>query len=381
MKQNIDSKLNLAIMFGGRCVEHEISVISALQMIKALDDRKYTVIPVYIAPDGKWYTGEILLDRSIYRRFNSLKSKLQQVTMFPEPGESCLRILKSNQKIPVDVFFPIFHGEYGEDGCMQGLFELADVSYTGFGVMASAVTMNKYITKLALRSIGVPVLDAQVIKKFEFLKNSEVNLTLDYPVFVKPCNRGSSVGISKARNKEELRQSLLNVFKYDLEALIEPLLEEMFEINVAVLDALPAITSAVEIPHTDTGLLSYEEKYMRPGTKKSGESEGMASLTRVINPKDLNPETEQAVRDYAIKTFQELGFSGNCRIDFMYDTKQSKLYLTEVNPLPGSLAFYLWAESNPELLYTDLIDQIIEAALRQKRYKASLSRFIGLRAL
>ena len=390
LKKN--SKTNLAVLFGGRSVEHEISIISALQMIKALDDSKYNLIPVYIAPDGKWFTGMRLLDKSIYPKFASYRDQLEEVILLPQPRLPGLKKLSGwrSEFIPVDVYFPVFHGENGEDGNLQGVFEMAEVPYTGFGVLSSALCMNKHICKMVLRSAGVPVLNGECIWKFEFINDpaGTVDKILanpdlsNFPIFVKPCNRGSSVGIAKAEDRDALLKALLNVFRYDLQAVIEPFMGQMFEINIAVCGSQHTVkTSVVEIPKSDAGFLSYEDKYMRSGSKKNPDSQGMASLTRVINPQDLASEIVERVQEYAKKAFQALGCSGNVRIDFMHDNNTGNVYLNELNALPGSLAFYLWAESSPELLYTDLIDELIQIAIKQAQQKASLDRFIGFKAL
>ncbi len=388
----VNSKLNLAVMFGGRSVEHEISIISALQMIKALDDSKYNVIPVYIAPDGKWYTGLKLLEKSIYPKFNSFRDIVEEVTLLPQPRLPGLRKLSKTRAeyIPIDVYFPVFHGENGEDGNLQGLFEMAEVNYTGFGLLSAALCMNKHICKMVLRSAGVPVLGGECVWKFDFINNPDAVLDQilanaelqNFPIFVKPCNRGSSVGIAKAEDRDSLLRALLNVFKYDLQALIEPFMGKMFEINIAVCGSGSDVkTSVVEIPQSDSGVLSYEDKYMRSGTKKNPDSQGMASLTRVINPQDLDPAVTEKVKQIAKTAFKALNASGNVRIDFMHDNNTGNIYLNELNALPGSLAFYLWAETTPEVLYTDLLDELIQIAINQGSQKASLERFIGFKAL
>ena len=348
-------KLNVAVMFGGRAVEHEISIISALQLIKALDYRKYNIIPVYIDPKGHWYQGEDLLNKKIYKYFHKYKNQLNRVTLLPEPNlpglcikkqnEAVNTIVKNNEKfIPVDVFFPAFHGEIGEDGALQGLFEMASVCHTGGNVTTSSCAMNKHICKLMLKSAGIPVLPGFLVDKFDYLNNSKIvdllesEKGLGYPLFIKPCSRGSSVGIAKAENRQELENALISVFKYDTQALVEPFQAEMFEINIAVLDSDPPRTSVVEIPHSDSGVLSYEDKYMTGGSKKDGtESSGMADLARSINPKDLSQELKDKAKEYALKAFNLLKCNG--RFDFMYVEKDKELYFNELNPLPGSLPF------------------------------------------
>ena len=399
MTTNSDKK-NIAVLFGGRAVEHEISIITGLQLIKALDSAKYNIIPVYISPKGFWYQGDKLLDQNIYKNFSVHLSELAEVTLLPRPSEPGLKVLsagllynnglKSDGYLPVDVFLPAFHGEIGEDGCLQGLFETAGVAYTGSGVGPLAVAMNKTFCKLTLKSVGIPSVPGVLIRKFDFIKNPEAQIDkilktpqLDtFPIFVKPNNRGSSVGIGKAQNREELKTALINTFKYDSEALAEDCLEKMFEINVSVMAGTDGpIASAVEIPHSTSGTLSYEDKYMRSGGKKSGPSQGMASLTRVINPPNLDPALKEQVLNYARLAFDTLGCAGVVRFDFMVDSESGQVYFNELNPFPGSLAFYLWIESNPVRLYTDNLDHMINEALEKEQHKLSLQSFIGFKAL
>ncbi len=397
------ARLRVAVIFGGRSVEHEISVISALQLITAMDPAKYDILPVYIAPNGSWYTGEALFSRSFYRSVPSALSQLQEVTLLPRPGvrgllklgaafEISEEALEAESKvIPVDIFLPVFHGQFGEDGCIQGLFELASIPYTGSNVPASAITMNKYICKMYLKEHGIPVIPAVLVKRAD--AQARLGQTINeivstdgfnsFPLFVKPCNLGSSIGVSRVTTLDQLAPALAKVFRYDTLALIEPCISQIMEINVSIRDYNGAQASVVEIPVSDSGVLSYEEKYLRGGSKKTGESQsqGMASLTRVIDPQDLDESLRSSVIEYGKKAFSLLGCSGVARLDFIVDLATGQLYFNELNPFPGSCAFYLWARSNPRVLYSELIDQMIETGLKTFAEQASLDRNIGLKAL
>lgn len=400
-----NTKKQVAVLFGGRSVEHEISVITGLQLIAALDTTTVDVVPVYIAQDGRWYSDEILLEKTFYKTLPKGLADLTEVTLLPKPGIGGLTILdhikecteddfdfeedNSPTMIPVDVFIPAFHGQFGEDGCLQGLFEMADVIYTGSKVLPLALSMNKYLCKCVASAHGVPVLPGVVVDKHTtlhdlaatHLKIFSCEALQNFPLFVKPVNLGSSIGISRANSIEELNAALLLVFKYDDQALVEPCVSNIMEINIAVLDADEPVASVVEIPVSDTGVLSYEEKYLRGGGKKTGESSGMASLTRVINPPDLDPKIKEAVTKHALIIYKALKCSGGPRLDFMMDTSTGTLYFNEINPLPGSLAFYLWAKSTPQLLYTELLNVMIERAIELKNREKSLERKIEFRAL
>lgn len=382
-------RTRVAVLFGGRSVEHEISVITALQLMQAIDPAAYEVTPVYIAPTGAWYTGSKLLNRSFYAKVPGNLSTLSEVTLLPKPGVRGLTRLSDHSTIPVDVFLPAFHGQYGEDGCIQGLFELADMPYTGSNVVASAVTMNKYVCKVFLNEHDIPVLPAQLISRSEAQKDiskvvSDILSTEGFtqlPLFVKPCNLGSSIGVSKVKEARELAPALAKVFRYDTHALVEPCVSDIMEINCSVRDYDGIHASVVEIPVSQSGVLSYEEKYLQGGGKKTGQSEGMASLTRVIDPQDLDPEIRDVVIELAKKSFTILGCSGVARLDFIVDLATDQLYFNELNAFPGSCSFYLWARSHPRILYTTLIHNMIEAALKHHATAASLDRNIGLKAL
>lgn len=394
-------RIRVAVLFGGRSVEHEISVISALQLMLAIDPERYDITPVYIAPSGRWYTGAALLDRGLYRSVPGSLARLQEVTLLPKPGVGGLTKIGGpvdmakqalhfeSEIIPIDIFLPVFHGQYGEDGCIQGLFELANVPYTGSNVPASAITMNKYLCKMYLRQHGVPVLPAISVHRAEAIRDIQKAATWirsqegfsSFPLFVKPCNLGSSIGVSRVSEAADLAPALAKVFRYDTTALIEPCVSNLMEINVSIRDADGVRASVVEIPVSQSGVLSYEEKYLRDGGKKSGPSQGMASLTRVIDPPDLDTAIRDKVIELGKRSFALLGCSGVARLDFILDLSSGELYFNELNAFPGSCSFYLWARSQPRVLYTQLIDDMIETALRTFAVNATLDRDIGLKAL
>ena len=390
------NRLRVAVLFGGRSVEHEISVISALQLMLAVDPAKFDLIPVYITPNGSWYIGAALLERSFYAKALENLAQLEEVTLLPKPGVGGLTRLGArgpSSVIEVDLFLPAFHGQYGEDGCIQGLFEMAQVPYTGSDLPSSAITMNKYLCKMYLSAHGIPVLPASIVHRNEAQADitqvvSEL-LSQDkfkqFPLFIKPCNLGSSIGVSRVNDATELAAALAKVFRYDTQALVEPCVSKIMEINVSVRAQLGIESgieaSVVEIPVSETGTLSYEEKYLRDGGKKSGRSQGMASLTRVIDPADLDSELRNQVIELAKRSFSLLGCSGVARLDFIVDLVTNKLYFNELNAFPGSCAFYLWARSKPRVLYTQLIEDMINAALGRFATNAALDRDIGLRAL
>lgn len=381
------SREKVALMYGGCSAEHEISVITALQTMQAIDSLSYEVIPIYYALSGKWYTGDALFERKTYKNFSREVSYLEEVTLLPDPTVNGFTRLSKKGTIDVDICFLAFHGQYGEDGCIQGLLELADLPYTGSGVLSSAIAMNKYQSKIIAQSYGIPVLPSVLAKKSEAIENlktlkEKILHSLTFPLFVKPNHLGSSIGISAATNERNLYAALAKVFQYDDAALIEPKISHLLELNAAVLDGIPPVVSVIEIPVARKGALSYEDKYLRKGTKCQGEqSAGMAGLTRVVDPVDIDPFVRKLLIDAAKKAFISLGCSGMCRLDFMLDMDKKQLYFNEINPIPGSFAYYLWEKSDPPILYTELIDQLLRQAKTRKTLQRSLKRNLGFKAL
>lgn len=400
------SKKNIAVIFGGRSVEHEISMISGIQLVEAMDRELYNPIPVYIAHSGKWFTGDQLLDKQFYRGLPNCLENLDEVTLIPNPEAGGLTILKSantsflsslsskkEKVIPVDVYIPAFHGTYGEDGCIQGLFEMADAAYAGSDVLASAVAMDKSIAKYVAAQNGIPVLPSVLISKNEFQtsvsktrsKIIETEGLSEFPLFIKPVHLGSSIGISKANNEQELDAGLVQVFRYDDKAIIEPCVVDIMEINISILDTTEKrIASVTEIPVGTDGVLSYEDKYLQNSGGKKGapsESQGMANLSRVIDPQDLDPNIKERVQEYALKFAEVINSSGVGRYDFIIDTSTNKVYFNELNPIPGSFSFYLWEKSKPPVIYTQLINRLIDRAIDRKASLASYEKDTGFKAL
>ena len=387
-------KKNLAVLFGGRSVEHEISVITAIQLMNVIDVTQYKIIPVYIAQTGRWYVGDNLFDKSFYRRLPGSLTEATEVMLLPIAGSKGLNYLntRSNEVLPIDIYFLAFHGTFGEDGCIQGMLEMADATYTGCGVLPAALGMNKYQCKMMLKAAGIPVLPAAMIDRRDAQKSLEsVRAQIfatpgleQLPLFVKPCNLGSSIGIGVAKDELTLNACLVNTFRYDSHAIVEPCVKEILEINVSVLEDDEITASVIEMPISLSGVLTFEEKYLRDdGGKKTGgnESQGMASLSRIIDPPDLDPAMKQAALDYAKQAFKVLGCSGVSRIDFIIDASANQLYFNEINTLPGSLSFYLWVKSNPPLVYTELLNRIIRQAEKRQVTKLALKRQEGMRAL
>jgi D-alanine-D-alanine ligase len=359
-------KKNLAVLFGGRSVEHEISVITAIQLMNVIDVTQYDIIPVYIAQTGRWYVGDNLLDKNFYRRLPGSLKEAQEVALLPIAGSKGLTYLRADctDILAIDIYFLAFHGTFGEDGCIQGMLEMADATYTGCGVLPAALGMNKYQCKMMLKASGIPVLPAAMIDRRDAQKSlasvrEQIFATPgleQLPLFVKPCNLGSSIGIGVAKDERTLNACLVNTFRYDSHAIVEPCVKEILEINVSVLEDDEITASVIEMPVSLSGVLTFD-------------------------PPDLDPAMKQAALDYAKQAFKVLGCSGVSRIDFIIDASSNQLYFNEINTLPGSLSFYLWVKSNPPLLYTELLNRIIRQAEKRQVTKLALKRQEGMRAL
>ncbi len=366
-------KTKVAVFFGGRSVEHEISVISALQAINAFNAEKYEIVPIYISKQGKWYTGSELLNLANYKDLNALTSKCTEVFMRPEYGDYNLYkaqtsiFSKKNQVVAtLHVVLPVLHGTNGEDGIFEGLLETIGIPFAGCNTLSSANGMDKITMKMILRECGIPVVDYVWFTDRQWFAEkdtliSKIESTLGYPVIVKPANLGSSVGIGKASNREELIEKIDNAEKFSQRIIVEHMIEQLQEINCSVLgDADEHKSSVCEEPIKTGDFLSYEDKYM--GGSKS--AKGMQASEKRI-PADLPLETSEKIRYIAGETFRVLSCHGVSRIDVMIDRKDNSIYVNEINTIPGSLSFYLWEASG--ISFEKLMDTLVELALKRKR--------------
>lgn len=379
-------------MFGGKSVEHEISIISAIQAIGHLNKEKYDVIPIYITKNNEFYIGEKVGDIKSYTDINSLLKESQRVIMLNEGGKVKLirypmKKFGKNELDYIDVAFPVVHGTNVEDGTLQGYLQMFNIPYVGCDVLSSAVGMDKYVMKTVLKDNGIPVLDCKCFTAKEYDDDvdaviEKVETAIGYPVIVKPVNLGSSIGISKAENRDELYDSLDTAFRYASKVLIETAVQNLKEINCSVLgDYEEAEASECEEPVSSDKILTFAEKYIgdgsakgakgtKGGVKGSGGSKGMATLKRKI-PADITDEQRTLIREYAVKAFKCLGCGGVSRIDFMMDTATGNIWLNEINTIPGSLSFYLWEPLGVK--YTELLDRMISLALKRERENSSIT--------
>lgn len=380
------NKTTIAVFFGGKSVEHEISVLSAMQAIAAFDENKYEIIPIYLTKEGTWHTGDALLEVDNFKNVKQLLSLCEEVYITPSAKDQGIYKVKTSwfgkKEIGAfDVAFPILHGSPGEDGSLQGLFELKEVPYVGSDVLSSAVSMDKIMSKMVLKESGVSVVDYTWFYEADWFEKeeeilAEAKATLGYPIIVKPANLGSSVGISKADNEEELREAIELATSFAPRILLEKVITNLTEINCSVMGNNGNIMlSACEEPLRSGEILSYDDKYMSgnggKGAKGGGGSsgKGMSGLKRKL-PAELPADVQAAINKMAHDTFRVLDNGGVVRIDFLWDKDTNEVFVNEINSIPGSLSFYLWEATDKS--FSALLDEMISFALKRQRDRSSL---------
>ncbi|HEX7491952.1 MAG TPA: D-alanine--D-alanine ligase family protein [Candidatus Limnocylindrales bacterium] len=392
----------VAVLFGGRSVEHEVSVISGHQAMDALDQAGYQILPIFITKQGDWYAGEGLRNLDLYREqsFHAAGLKnVYRVSLSPDrsvrqlvvhPGAGGGLLGGKSPKLWADVFFPVLHGTHGEDGSMQGLFELADVPYVGSGVLASALGMDKVRQKQVLKQAGIPVLDCVEVSRAEWDSYADafigrVEAGAGYPAIVKPVCLGSSVGVTRCADRAALKDAIDLALELDGRALVEEALTDFIEINCSVMGP-PERASACEQPMGYQEVLSFDDKYKHGGKKlgpggsagsgaaaATAPSAGMAGQRRVV-PAPIGDELTTQVQGLAVAAFHAIGASGVVRVDFLYQAARKRLLLNEINTTPGSLSFYLWEEEG--LRFDQLVTALVAIALeRHERDRATMYSF------
>ncbi len=367
-------KLNVAVVFGGISVEHDISIITGVQTLNAVDKRVYNVIPVYIDKVGEWYYSPDFFDVKI---FSDGFKKLKSIKKVAFCGDKFLYI-KGKNKLrkwqQVDCILLCTHGGNGENGALQGFLEVVGVPYTSCSVFSSAACMDKVAMKNILKQAQIPVIEGCVVKEkdFEFSQAAsikEVENKLRYPVIVKPANLGSSIGISVCKNKTQLVRALKNAFQFDKKILVEKFIENMKEVNVSVFVSEDEFRfSQLESPKGKNKFLSFDDKYISQQNK----STGMVNCGREL-PAKVGFEVKKQILKIAKTACEELDCRGVVRIDFIIETETGKIYINEINTIPGSLAFYLWEDS---FSFDLLLDKLIQSAiLGVKKEKQKIKSF------
>lgn len=384
-------KTVIGVFFGGKSVEHEVSIISALQVIENLDKQKYDIVPVYISKDNKFYSSEFLNDINRYKDLDEIVRLSDEVYFTHENGK--LLVNKKDgvfKKIlfKIDIVFPVVHGLNVEDGTLEGFLEMYNIPYVGCDVCSSAVGMNKIIFKKVLQSSNIPVVEYDTLNVSEFEQDSNIAFEkiknkLSLPIIVKPANLGSSVGIEIIKEEKEFVPKMQQVFEFCENVLVERCVTNLREINCSVVgDFSSQEVSVLEEPIKEDEILSYKDKYLGNGkggklSKMGGKSSGMASLTRKI-PAQLTKEQEDEIYTLAKDTFKLLNCEGISRIDFILDGDNDKIYVNEINTIPGSLSFYLWEPKG--IKFSELLDRAIRIAIKrqERRNKITYSTNVNI---
>ena len=382
-------KIKLGVFFGGNSTEHEVSIITAIQAIENMDTDKYDIIPIYIAKTNEMYVGELVKDISNYRNVENLKANSTKVTL--ELKGDKVYLIRTNKKLfekaeydYIDIAFPIVHGTNVEDGCLAGFIKMFGLPYVGCDVLASSVGMDKYVSKCVLKDHGIPVLDCLVFTANEYNEDSKkiekkIKDEIKLPVIVKPINLGSSVGIKVAKTDEELEDALDNAFQFSKKILVERAIMNLKEVNCSVIgDYENAEASELESPIKTDTILSFKDKYLsNGGSKKLGTKQGGSKSVHMNAggglelPAKISKEQKDEIQKLAIKTFKAIGCNGVIRIDFMIDQDCGKIYVNELNTIPGSLSFHLWKAKG--LSYKDELNKIIDLGMKRYREEKSIT--------
>lgn len=364
-------KTNVGVFFGGRSTEHEISVISASQAMHAINREKYDVTPIYISKQGKWYTGDALFDVANYRDIKQLLAKCEEVYMEPTFDDYNLyrkkkSLFGSNVVTRLDVVIPVLHGSNGEDGIFEGVLESIGIPFAGCNTLSSANGMDKITMKMILQACDIPVVDYVWFTDKQWFSQRDaliekIEKKIGYPVIVKPANLGSSVGIGRAVDRQQLIEKVDEAEKYSTRIIVEDMVEDLQEINCSVLgDCDDYRASVCEEPIKSGEILSYQDKYMG-GTKGA---KGMQASQKRI-PAELPAEETERIQFLAGETFRVLSCHGVSRVDVIIDRKTRDIYVNEINTIPGSLSFYLWEATG--LPFDRLMDTLVSLAVKRKR--------------
>ena len=377
-------KIKVGVIFGGESVEHEVSVISAMQAMNKLDQEKYEIIPIYITKYREWYTGEMLKDIEVYQDLSLIKKYGKNVVLYYRDGSFVLQKKSFPRTIvgEVDIVLPVVHGTNVEDGGLQGYLQTIGVPFVGSDVYASVVGQDKVFMKDIWKNAKLPMTDYVWFYDIDYKQDSDEVIKkvekLSYPVIVKPATTGSSVGIAVCGNREELVSAIDDAIQYDKKILVEEVVQNLKEVNIAVMGNYEhQKVSEIEEVLSANKFLTYADKYIGDGKGKlkgvkapvKGASKGMASANRKL-PAELSEKVRKEVEDVACEAFRALGSSGNSRIDFLVDEKTNKVYINEINSIPGSLAFYLWEAK--EIDFSTVLDEMINIGV--KDYKKRVSK-------
>ena len=379
-------KIKVGVIFGGESAEHEVSIISAIQAINKMNEEKYDIIPIYITKDRQWYTGAMLKDIDSYQDLSLIKKYATNVVLVEKNNRFILQKKKGlfkREVAEIDIAFPIVHGTNVEDGILQGYLQTIGIPFVGPNTYAGVVGQDKVFMIDIFEKEDLP------LSKYVWFYDSEYKTDKDevlkkisklkYPLIVKPATTGSSIGISYAEDEAKLCEAIDDAINYDTKILVEEVVENLKEVNISVLGNYEhQKLSVIEEVNGHNKFLTYEDKYIGGGKTKAKfgvksvpsckGSKGMLSASRKI-PADLSDKLKEEVETVARKAFKALGSSGCCRIDFLIDSKKNKVYVNEINSIPGSLAFYLWEPLGKD--YTELLDDMINIGIKDYKKRSS----------
>ena len=389
-------KIKLAVIFGGDSVEHEISIITAVQAMGFIDQNKYDIIPIYIGKDRIWYTGKMLMDIDVFHDFDNLKRYAKKVILGKTKNGFVLQKadgLFRKTIETIDIAFPIVHGKGVEDGSLAGFLDTIGIPYVGPNILGAALGQDKVVMKQVMAACDIPVPEytwfydnEYLLKKEDILKNIK---KLGYPVIVKPAKLGSSIGLTVAKTEEDIDKCINEAIEYDNKIVVEKVIDDLLEVNCSVLGNYEfQETSLIDEMITKNDFLTYDDKYIGGGKKTARKHSGKLVASDRIIPARISKELQSKVEDLAKKTFVALNLSGLARIDFLINKKTNDIYVNEPNTIPGSLAFYLWEPKGKK--YENLLDEMITAAIRDYKNNSKkvssfetnvLSNFNGMKGL
>lgn len=367
-------KIKIGVIYGGETVEHEVSVISALQAMNNLNEDKYDIVPIYISKDRIWYTGHMLRDIEFYKEFEDEKKYATKVMLYKKGKTFLLQRTTGifrKDITDLDVILPVVHGNNVEDGSLAGLLDSIGIPYVGSHVLGGALGQDKVVMKQVMESVNLPIVPYTWFYDSEYLDNKENILKeikkIGYPVIVKPATLGSSIGIEVAKNEKDIESKIEDAMEYDTKIVVEKVIENLTEVNASVLGnyEYQKVSPLEEVMGEDE-ILSFADKYLGNAKSKGTASKGMASTSRIV-PARIPEKITKEIQDTAKQVFKVLNLSGVCRVDFLIDNKENKFYVNEPNTCPGSLSFYLWKEAG--MKYSELLDEMVSIAIKEYKHK------------
>lgn len=367
-------KIKIGVIYGGETVEHEVSIISALQAMNNLNEDKYDIVPIYISKDRIWYTGHMLRDIEFYKEFEDEKKYATKVMLYKKGKTFLLQRttgLFRKDITDLDVILPVVHGNNVEDGSLAGLLDSIGIPYVGSHVLGGALGQDKVVMKQVMESVNLPIVPYTWFYDSEYLDNKENILKeikkIGYPVIVKPATLGSSIGIEVAKSEKDIESKIEDAMEYDTKIVVEKVIENLTEVNASVLGnyEYQKVSPLEEVMGEDE-ILSFADKYLGNAKSKGTASKGMASTSRIV-PARIPEKLTKEIQDTAKQVFKVLNLSGVCRVDFLIDNRENKFYVNEPNTCPGSLSFYLWKEAG--MKYSELLDEMVSIAIKEYKHK------------